>query len=59
MLKDKLICSYKADFKYFDCEKGDWVVEDVKSVITAKLPVYRIKKKMMNIFYDIDVKEVL
>jgi len=54
----KEICSYKADFKYFDCEKKEWVVEDVKSPITAKLPLYRIKKKMMKIFYDVDVKEV-
>ena len=37
---------YLADFKYKD-KQGKTVVEDVKSKFTAKLPVYRIKKKLL------------
>lgn len=51
-----LICSYVADFRYF--RNGQEIVEDVKSSYTAKLPVYRIKKKMMKAFYNIDVIEI-
>ncbi len=50
------ICSYVADFTYN--ENGKEVVEDVKSEMTRKLPVYRIKKKMMLAFYGIEIKEV-
>ncbi|MGL4999508.1 MAG: DUF1064 domain-containing protein [Cetobacterium sp.] len=51
-----LICKYIADFVYH--ENGNMVVEDVKSSYTARLPVYRIKKKMMKAIYDIDIQEV-
>lgn len=40
------VCTYKADFAYFDGEKR--VVEDVKGVLT---PVYRLKKKLVEAFY--------
>lgn len=49
------ICNYFADFSYI--EKGKLVVEDVKSEYTKKLPVYRLKKKLMKAFHDIDVLE--
>lgn len=40
--------NYFADFRYIDIERGGIeVVEDVKSVFTAKNPVYRIKKKWL------------
>ena len=47
--------SYVADFMYED-EQGKTIVEDVKSAMTKKLPVYRMKKKMLlykypNIFF--------
>ena len=57
---------YIADFAYYD-ETNDghicksttrWVVEDVKSPVTRKNPVYRIKKKMMAYFHRIEVQEV-
>ena len=48
---------YKADFAYYD-KDGDYIVEDVKSSFTAKLPMYRIKKKMMLAFHDIEIQEV-
>lgn len=37
---------YIADFTYTN-EKGEFVVEDVKSEITRKNPVYMMKKKLM------------
>jgi hypothetical protein len=50
------ICTYVADFEYK--ENGSVVVEDVKSKITRKLPVYRIKNKLMEAIYNIKIKEV-
>ena len=51
---------YKADFKYFDNEKGKYIVEDVKSHITAKDKVYRLKIKMLLAKYpDIEFVEVI
>lgn len=38
---------YICDFYYFDNEKKEWVIEDVKSPATANNKVYRMKKKMM------------
>lgn len=55
---DVLICVYKLDFlvTYADGHK-EYI--DVKSVATKKDKVYRIKKKMMKAFFDIDVTEVI
>lgn len=51
---------YKADFKYFDNEKGKYIVEDVKSPITTKDKVYRLKIKMLLTKYpDIEFVEVI
>lgn len=41
-----LVCSYVADFAYFDKEKR--VIEDVKGM---KTPVYRLKKKLVEAMY--------
>ncbi len=52
---NQLICKYIPDFVY---KVGDeTIVEDVKSKITSKNPVYRIKNKLMKAFYGIDIKE--
>lgn len=51
-----LICDYVADFVYF--RHGERVVEDVKSKVTRKLPVYRIKLKLMQAI-GIEVIEVV
>lgn len=51
------VCSYIADFTYLD-HKGNMVVEDVKSEMTRKLPVYRLKKKLMKAVYGVEIKEV-
>lgn len=51
---------YKADFKYFDNEKGKYIIEDIKSPITAKDKVYRLKIKMLLTKYpDIEFIEVI
>lgn len=48
---------YVADFTYIDSE-GELVVEDVKSEITRKDPVYRIKKKQMAEKFGLIITEV-
>ena len=48
--------AYIADFVYE--ENGELVVEDVKSPITRKNPVYKLKKKMMMYVHGVEVKEV-
>lgn len=48
---------YVADFRYKD-KLGQIIVEDVKSVITAKDKVYRIKRKMVKYFHDVEIIEV-
>lgn len=48
--------AYVADFVYKD-KDGTFVVEDVKSEITRKNPVYRLKKKALKIVYGITIKE--
>lgn len=50
---EKLICTYRADFRYvFDSVK---VVEDTKGAIT---PVFKLKMKLLEIFYP-DIKLVI
>jgi Protein of unknown function (DUF1064) len=43
---DSEICRYIADFTYY--QKGKWIVEDVKSEATARLPAFRIKLKLFH-----------
>jgi hypothetical protein len=51
------ICFYKADFvTYKDGQVLD--VIDVKSEMTKKLPVYRLKKKLIKAIYGIDIVEI-
>jgi hypothetical protein len=52
------VASYFADFTYRDVKTGQIVVEDVKSDATRKLPVYRLKKKLMKAIHKIEIKEV-
>lgn len=49
--------TYRSDFSYLDND-GRLVVEDVKSEFTRKMPVYRIKKKLMRYMLGIEVKEI-
>lgn len=41
------VAKYIADMVYFSLETGKEVVEDVKSPWTRKLPVYRLKMKLL------------
>lgn len=47
------ICVYVADFEY--AEKGKRKIEDAKGV---KTPVYRLKKKLVEAQYGIEIEEV-
>ena len=42
------ICTYIADFRYYDNDIKDFIVEDVKGI---RLPVYKIKKKLLLALY--------
>lgn len=46
---------YKADFKYWDHEAKRWIVEDVKSAPTARLPAFRIKAHLMATVHQTEV----
>ena len=52
MVNDKKICTYRADFKYL--ENGKLVVEDTKGFRT---PVYRLKKKLVEALFNIEIVE--
>lgn len=47
---------YKADFVYV--KDGKMIVEDVKSPVTQKHPVYKLKKRMLAERYGIEIKEI-
>lgn len=49
------IGTYKSDFTYV--ENGRVIVEDVKSVATRDLGVYRLKKRLMKAFFAIEIRE--
>lgn len=50
MINDVLICTYYADFTYW--EKGKYIVEDKKGVRT---PVFNLKKKLLKAILGIDI----
>lgn len=51
---------YKADFRYYDNHLGKYIVEDVKSKITAKDKTYRLKIKMLLDKYpNINFEEIM
>lgn len=49
---------YIADFCYLTAA-GERVIEDVKSPATRKLPVYRLKKRMVWAVYGLEIREVV
>jgi hypothetical protein len=51
----RLVCRFVADFTYL--ERGEAVVEDVKSAITRKNPVYALKRKLMLACHGITIRE--
>lgn len=50
------VCVYVADAVYI--EGSSRIVEDTKSPITRKHPVYRLKRKLLSALYKIDIREV-
>lgn len=56
MVREQLVCTYIADFVYRNSRHQE-VVEDVKSDITRKNPVYRIKKKLVKAIFGVDISE--
>ncbi len=56
ILHNKKIFTYYADFTYADRVNG-CVIEDVKSKITRKIAVYRLKKKLIEAQYGITITE--
>lgn len=50
------VCVYVADAVY--CEGGRRVIEDTKSEVTRRLPVYRLKRKLLAAIYGIEIREV-
>lgn len=50
------VCAYVADFVYI--QGGRRVIEDVKSAFTRKLPVYRLKCKLLRAALGIEIQEV-
>lgn len=46
---------YKADFRYRVVATGEIVVEDVKGMAT---PLYRLKKKIVEALYGIEIREI-
>lgn len=54
----QLVCKYVADFSHRDPITGALTVEDVKSPITRKHPVYRIKVKLLKALTGLSVVEV-
>ena len=51
--------TYKADFKYITTKDDKLHVVDVKSPYTAKDKVYRIKKKLFEFRYGIELEEII
>lgn len=56
-VKGSPICRYVADFEYY-APGNVRVVEDVKSPITRKHPVYRIKAKLFEALMGFPIREV-
>ena len=54
VINDKKICTYYADFVTYDKE-GVRVIYDVKGVLT---PMYRLKKKLVEATYNVNIVEV-
>ncbi len=54
-INGELICTYVADFKYFDVAWNAVMIEDCKGF---KTPAYILKKKLMKAIHGIEIREV-
>lgn len=50
------VCKYVGDFQYWHHNKTSMVVEDVKGMLTD---VYKLKKILMRVFFNIEISEVV
>lgn len=57
--KTRRAIKYRADFVYYDIKEQKIHVIDVKSKFTAKDKVYRLKKKLFEYKYGIELEEVI
>ncbi len=51
----KHYCTYTADFKYFNIEDEEVILEDVKTTGTVKDPAYALRKKAAELFYGVNI----
>ena len=58
IVKGIKISKYVADFVYWDHYKDRDIVEDVTSAATAKLPLFKLKAKLMKACHGIDITVV-
>lgn len=54
VVNGQLVCTYVADFRYFDVGTNRVIVEDSKGFRT---PAYKIKKKLLAAIHGIEVLE--
>jgi hypothetical protein len=52
------VADYVADFRYREGERGILRIEDVKGGRATKTPIYRLKKRMVEALYGIEITEV-
>lgn len=55
-VNEQLVCTYVCDFLYM--QGGRRIVEDVKSPMTRKLPIYLLKKKLLRATLGVEIQEV-
>lgn len=56
-INDHHYCTYTADFAY--TEKGERIIEELKSTGTAKDAAYRLRKKAAELFCGIKIKVII
>lgn len=54
----KVLFKYIADFRYLTPSPTSEIIEDVKSEYTAKLPLFRLKKKLIEDRFGIKIELV-
>ena len=59
VVNDVKVAYYRADFRYRVAATGAIVIEDVKSPITAAEATFRLKKKLVEALYGIEIEVIL
>lgn len=49
------VAEYRADFKYYDYDTRQWVIEDVKG---ARKAIYLLKKKLVEALHGVTIIEI-